>query len=81
MKRLFNDAPPLPRRSSPPAVYELQGTGADGSTKYFHKPWAMTTVMFMGMTFCLPLAFIQQVIQLHVFFGFMPPNARDALRS
>jgi hypothetical protein len=30
------------------AVYELQSIGSDGETKYFHKPWAMTTLMFIG---------------------------------
>lgn len=29
-------------------VYELQSTGADGQTKYFRKPWAMTAIMFIG---------------------------------
>lgn len=24
--------------------------------KPFHKPWACTTMMFVGMTFCLPLS-------------------------
>lgn len=39
------------------AVYELDGVGRDGQRKLFEKPWAMTTVMFCGMTFCLPLAY------------------------
>ncbi|KAL4425802.1 hypothetical protein ABPG75_009818 [Micractinium tetrahymenae] len=38
-------------------VYELEGLGRDGVTKVFEKPWCMTTVMFCGMSFCLPLAF------------------------
>jgi len=38
-------------------VYELTGEGLDGKEKLFQKPWAMTTVMFVGMTFCLPLAY------------------------
>ncbi|KAI3438585.1 hypothetical protein D9Q98_001009 [Chlorella vulgaris] len=38
-------------------VYELEGQGRDGNLKHFEKPWAMTTVMFLGMSFCLPLAF------------------------
>ncbi|KAL4445807.1 hypothetical protein ABPG77_009006 [Micractinium sp. CCAP 211/92] len=38
-------------------VYELEGPGRDGVTKAFEKPWCMTTVMFCGMSFCLPLAF------------------------
>lgn len=43
-----------------PAVYELQGVGRDGQAKYFQKPWAMTCVMFLGMSCCLPLAYYQQ---------------------
>ena len=39
------------------AVYELRGPGKDGKEEYFTKPWAMTTVMFLGMTLCLPLAY------------------------
>ncbi|PRW59396.1 Solute carrier family 35 member F6 isoform B [Chlorella sorokiniana] len=38
-------------------VYELDGPGRDGAVKNFQKPWAMTTVMFVAMSFCLPLAF------------------------
>ncbi|KAL6759741.1 hypothetical protein V8C86DRAFT_2568243 [Haematococcus lacustris] len=41
-------------------VYELESVGVDGEKKYFHKPWAMTSVMFLGMTLCLPLAFWQE---------------------
>ena len=41
----------------PFAVYELKGPGKDGKEEYFTKPWAMTTVMFLGMTLCLPLAY------------------------
>lgn len=41
-------------------VYELKSVGSDGTEKYFHKPWAMTAVMFIGMTFCLPLAYIKR---------------------
>jgi hypothetical protein len=32
----------------PAAVYELTGEGLDGQEKLFQKPWAMTTVMFIG---------------------------------
>jgi len=39
-------------------VYELDGEGIDGKVKNFEKPWAMTTVMFVGMTLCLPIAYI-----------------------
>ena len=44
----------------PAAVYELEGEGLDGQRKFFTKPWAMTTVMFLGMSFCLPLAYLEQ---------------------
>lgn len=42
------------------AVYELQGPGKDGYEKFFTKPWAMTTVMFLGMSFCLPWAYWEE---------------------
>lgn len=38
-------------------VYELQSQGLDGDMKYFRKPWAMTLLMFAGMSFCLPIAY------------------------
>jgi len=41
-------------------VYELQSVGLDGEIHYFHKPWAMTTLMFLGMSTCLPVALWQQ---------------------
>lgn len=41
-------------------VYELQSKGSNGEIKYFHKPWAMTSIMFIGMSFCLPLAYYQE---------------------
>lgn len=41
-------------------VYELHGVGREGESKLFRKPWAMTTVMFLGMTMCLPLAYWNQ---------------------
>ena len=28
--------------------------------KVFAKPWAMTTVMFLGMSICLPLAYLEE---------------------
>ncbi len=28
-------------------VYQLQGTGLDGTLKHFEKPWAMTTGMLL----------------------------------
>ena len=43
------------------SVYELQGPSLrDGKPELFRKPWAMTTVMFVGMSFCLPLAHFQE---------------------
>lgn len=41
-------------------VYELQGPDKDGHMQYFTKPWAMTTVMFLGMSFCLPWAYWEE---------------------
>ncbi|GIL90033.1 hypothetical protein Vretimale_18135 [Volvox reticuliferus] len=41
-------------------VYELKSTGVNGHEKYFRKPWAMTALMFLGMSFCLPLAYYQE---------------------
>ncbi len=41
-------------------MYELRGVGRDGEHKSFEKPWAMTCVMFLGMSLCLPLAYYQQ---------------------
>lgn len=29
-------------------MYELKSVGKDGEEKYFRKPWAMTTLMFLG---------------------------------
>jgi hypothetical protein len=42
------------------AVYELKGVGPDGTKKYFIKPWTMVTVMFLGMSLSLPLAYLEQ---------------------
>jgi hypothetical protein len=42
------------------AVYELKGVGPDGTEKYFIKPWTMVTVMFLGMSLSLPLAYLEQ---------------------
>jgi drug/metabolite transporter (DMT)-like permease len=42
------------------AVYELDGTTRRGEHVLFQKPWAMTSVMFLGMSLCLPLAYWQQ---------------------
>ena len=38
-------------------VYELEAPGRDGVVKPFHKPWACTATMFIGMAFCLPIAY------------------------
>ena len=58
-RRELPPAAPPPARppARPCAVYELDGPGRDGKVKLFEKPWAMSTVMFLGMTFCLPLAY------------------------
>lgn len=42
------------------AVYELEGEGIDGRQQYFRKPWFMTTLMFLGMSLCLPLAYLEE---------------------
>lgn len=42
------------------AAYELEGEGLDGHQKFFRKPWAMATIMFLGMSFCLPFAYIEE---------------------
>lgn len=41
-------------------MYELQGEGIDGEDRYFRKPWFMTTLMFLGMSMCLPLAYLEE---------------------
>lgn len=41
-------------------AYELEGEGLDGHQKFFRKPWAMATIMFLGMSFCLPFAYIEE---------------------
>ena len=42
------------------AAYELEGEDSEGRIKPFEKPWCMTTVMFLGMSFCLPLAYLEE---------------------
>lgn len=42
------------------AVYELKGHGIDGEEQFFRKPWFMTTLMFLGMSMCLPLAYLEE---------------------
>jgi hypothetical protein len=42
------------------AVYELDGVSLDGHRHFFRKPWFMTTIMFVGMSFCLPLAYLEE---------------------
>ncbi|GBF91089.1 hypothetical protein Rsub_04758 [Raphidocelis subcapitata] len=44
-------------------VYELESVGLDGKVKLFQKPWAMTLTMFIGMTFCLPVAYYREHLQ------------------
>eukprot|EP00201_Polytomella_parva_P001449 CAMPEP_0175086198 /NCGR_PEP_ID=MMETSP0052_2-20121109/29103_1 /TAXON_ID=51329 ORGANISM="Polytomella parva, Strain SAG 63-3" /NCGR_SAMPLE_ID=MMETSP0052_2 /ASSEMBLY_ACC=CAM_ASM_000194 /LENGTH=458 /DNA_ID=CAMNT_0016358329 /DNA_START=4301 /DNA_END=5677 /DNA_ORIENTATION=- len=44
-------------------VYELQSVGLDGNVKYFHKPWAMTSLMFVGMSLSLPGVLIQEALK------------------
>jgi hypothetical protein len=39
------------------AVYELKSVGLHGESKNFRKPWAMTAIMFLGMSLCLPFAY------------------------
>jgi hypothetical protein len=41
-------------------VYELQGQGLDGEMRFFRKPWFMTMLMFMGMSLCLPLSYLEE---------------------
>mmetsp|Transcript_11982 Transcript_11982/g.33708 ORF Transcript_11982/g.33708 Transcript_11982/m.33708 type:complete len:439 (+) Transcript_11982:115-1431(+) len=41
-------------------VYEIQGEGLDGTVHHFHKPLFMTTLMFFGMSMCLPLAYLEK---------------------
>lgn len=41
-------------------AYELVGVGRDGEKKLFRKPWMMATIMFIGMSFCLPIAYWEQ---------------------
>ena len=45
------------------AVYELDGPDRSGVTKLFRKPWMMTTIMFIGMSFCIPIGYIEEFWQ------------------
>ncbi|CAL5222410.1 g4769 [Coccomyxa viridis] len=40
-------------------VYELDGPDRSGVNKLFRKPWMMTTIMFIGMSFCIPIAYAE----------------------
>jgi hypothetical protein len=40
------------------AVYQLQGESAEGDIRYFRKPWLTTSLMFVAMSFCLPIAWM-----------------------
>jgi hypothetical protein len=53
------------------AVYELSSEGLDGKEHFFRKPWFMTFIMFLGMSFCLPLAYWEENAK-------MKSNARAA---
>lgn len=44
-------------------IYELKAPGRGDHLKHFHKPWACTTMMFVGMTFCLPLSWVINLVQ------------------
>ncbi|CAK0787430.1 hypothetical protein CVIRNUC_010650 [Coccomyxa viridis] len=44
-------------------VYELDGPDRSGVTKLFRKPWMMTTIMFIGMSFCIPIGYIEEFWQ------------------
>ena len=46
--------------TSDAAVYELNGPDLEGKNKLFRKPWAMTANMFIGMSFCIPLAYLEE---------------------
>lgn len=41
-------------------VYDTLAEQPDGSEDYFRRPWMMTLVMFVGMSFCLPLAYASE---------------------
>ena len=41
-------------------MYEISSEGSDGKEHFFRKPWFMTTLMFVGMSFCLPLAWLEE---------------------
>lgn len=38
-------------------AYELEAVGRYGVVEHFEKPWALTAVMFLGMSLCLPVAY------------------------
>ncbi|KAL3137914.1 hypothetical protein ABBQ38_005161 [Trebouxia sp. C0009 RCD-2024] len=44
-------------------VYELSGNDFHGDEKLFRKPWATTTFMFFGMSFCLPIGWVYDYLQ------------------
>lgn len=52
----------IKKKTNKKTVYELQGPSLEDRDhlKLFRKPWAMTTVMFVGMSFCLPLAHLHE---------------------
>jgi drug/metabolite transporter (DMT)-like permease len=44
-------------------IYGLRGEDKQGNGKYFRKPWASTAVMFVGMSFCLPIQALTDLSQ------------------
>lgn len=43
------------------AAYELEAVGRYGVVEHFEKPWALTAVMFLGMSLCLPVAYYHKL--------------------
>lgn len=46
-------------------VYELSGKDFNGDDKLFRKPWATTSFMFVGMSFCLPIGWLLDYYSQH----------------
>lgn len=48
--------------TTPPSIaYELEAVGRYGVVEHFEKPWALTAVMFLGMSLCLPVAYYHKL--------------------
>ena len=45
------------------AVYEVEGPGLDGNMHFCRKPWLLTTAPFLGMVWCLPLAYWEDRVE------------------